>query len=72
MDEKLLQYIWKYKLFDTTQCYTTSGEKISIVSLGEQNFNSGPDFFNAKIKIDNTLWAGCVEILLKSSDWIKH
>lgn len=72
MDEKLLQYIWKHKLFDTTQCYTTSGEKISIVSLGEQNFNSGPDFFNAKIKIDNTLWAGCVEIHLKSSDWIKH
>src|SRR5690606_14763368 len=45
---------------------------IEIIQVGEQNFNSGPDFFNSKLKIDNQLWAGNVEIHLKSSDWYLH
>ncbi len=72
MDEKLLQYIWQFKLFDQTNCLTVEGDKIVILSVGEKNTNSGPDFFNAKIRIAETLWAGCVEIHLKSSDWLKH
>ena len=72
MDEKLLQYIWKHKLFDITEYKTTSGESMSIISFGTENFNSGPDFVDAKIKIGNTLWAGCVELHLCSSDWEKH
>ena len=72
MDEKLLQYIWKYKLFDITDFKTVSGESVSIISVGTENFNSGPDFVDAKIKIGDTLWAGCVELHLCSSDWEKH
>lgn len=72
MDEKLLQYVWQHQLFDTTNCLTTTGNKIKIISTGEKNTNSGPDFFNAKIIIDETLWVGCIEIHLKSSDWERH
>ena len=72
MEEKLLQYIWQHKLFDITKCYTTSGDKLVILSAGEQNSNSGPDFANVRILIDNTLWVGSVEIHQKSSDWNKH
>ena len=72
MDEKLLQYIWEHKLFDVLGHQTVSGEDLSIISVGMENHNSGPDFTDAKIKIGNTLWAGCVELHLHSSDWEKH
>ncbi len=72
MTEQFLHYIWKMKLLNSTDLTTTSGEKIEIVSAGEYNTDAGPDFCNAKIRIGETLWAGNVEIHLKSSDWHKH
>ncbi len=70
--EDFLHYIWKYRLYKISDLYTTDGEYIQILKTGENNLNSGPDFFNAKIKIDDTVWAGNIEIHIKSSDWIKH
>ncbi|MDD2621930.1 MAG: DUF2851 family protein [Bacteroidales bacterium] len=72
MDEKLLHYIWNHKLFDINDSYTTDGEKLQILSVGLPNQNSGPDFSEAKIKWNNILWVGCVEIHVKASDWNKH
>lgn len=72
MDEALLQYLWKYKLFALKEYLTTDGQSIDIVDVGVENKNSGPDFENVKIKIGDTLWVGAVEIHLKSSDWFKH
>ncbi len=71
MTEVFLYYIWKYQLF-TTALYTTEGEEISIIKTGLQNTDSGPDFFNARIKIADTVWAGNVEMHIKSSDWKRH
>ena len=48
------------------------GETIFVHTPGSHNQHSGPDFFNAKIELDNQLWAGNVEIHLKSSDWYAH
>ncbi len=39
---------------------------------GIHNFDSGPDFQNARLKIGDTTWAGNVEVHLSSSDWNKH
>ncbi|WP_457615803.1 DUF2851 family protein [Lutibacter sp.] len=72
MKEDFLVYIWKLKLFLVNELATTEGEKIVIKSVGVENLNSGPDFFNAKIKIGNQLWAGNVEIHVNSSDWYVH
>ena len=52
--------------------FTTSNEQIQVVKIGTFNSNAGPDFLNAKIKIGETLWAGDVEIHIKSSDWNTH
>ena len=71
MNEEFLKYLWKYKLL-THDIYTESGEKLEIISSGMNNTNAGPDFFNAKLKIGETLWAGNVEIHVKSSDWDIH
>ena len=72
MQEDFLHYIWKHKKFDSLKLKTFNGELISIVSVGQHNLNSGPDFFNGQLKIENQLWAGNVEIHIKSSDWFVH
>lgn len=71
-NEDLLQFIWKYKLLKPGKYITESGREIKIINYGELNSDSGPDFFNAKIKIDNITLAGNVEIHVKASDWKKH
>ena len=70
--ERLLHYVWKYKLYVTTSLETTDGRPVQVIDPGIQNTDAGPDFFNAKIKIDGTLWAGSVEIHDKSSNWRLH
>ncbi|MBU3823059.1 DUF2851 family protein [Flavobacteriaceae bacterium XHP0103] len=72
MQEDFLHYIWKYKKLDISKIKTTHGDAISIRSVGQHNFNAGPDFFNAKLKIGDQLWAGNVEIHINSSDWYLH
>ena len=72
MQEDFLHYIWKHKKFRFNNLETTTGESIVVTSVGQHNFNSGPDFFNAKIKVGDQLWAGNLEIHIKSSDWFLH
>lgn len=72
MNEEFLHYIWKFKLFNQQDLKTLSGETVEIVKAGTHNTDAGPDFFNAQLKIDSTLWAGNVEIHINSSDWEKH
>lgn len=72
MQEALLHYIWKNSLFESRDYLADTGEKISIVDPGKHNTDSGPDFANAKVKINDTLWAGNVEIHKKTSDWNQH
>ena len=73
MEEKFLHYIWKNKLFKQFQLFTTTGEKLEIIQPGEYNrFASGPDFFNALIKLNGSLWAGNLEIHVQSSEWNQH
>tara|TARA_R100001369_G_scaffold11109_1_gene24424 strand:- start:13463 stop:14749 length:1287 start_codon:yes stop_codon:yes gene_type:complete len=72
MQEDFLHYLWKFKKFDHKDIKTTSNLSLSIITYGEHNLNSGPDFFNAKIKIGDQIWAGNVEIHLKASDWYVH
>ena len=52
MNEKLLQYIWQFQCFNLRQLQTTDGEVILIIQPGIKNTNQGPDFKDAKIKID--------------------
>ena len=70
--EYILHYIWKYRLYSALDLRTTENEKIEIIDTGIENKDSGPDFFNAKVIIEGTLWAGSVEIHEKASDWIRH
>jgi hypothetical protein len=72
MKEEFLHYVWKYQLFSIHDLKTTTKEDVTILKPGIHNHNSGPDFLNAQLKIDDQLWVGNVEIHLKSSDWYAH
>jgi len=71
MTEEFLHYIWRYRLFNQNLKLTT-GDECQIIDVGSHNIDAGPDFFNAKIKFDNTIWVGNIEIHIKSSDWFTH
>jgi hypothetical protein len=72
MKESILHYVWQHKLFTAHNLCTTDGEEVEVIDVGKYNTDAGPDFFNAKIRIGNTLWAGNVEIHSRSTDWKKH
>ncbi len=72
MREDLLHFIWKYKKLQVGQLVTTTKEAVTILDVGSHNHLAGPDFFNAKINIGGQLWAGNVEIHVRSSDWFAH
>lgn len=72
MKEEFLQFIWKYGLFNKEKLKTTDGKPVEIISTGQTNSDSGPDFFNAKVRIGETTWAGNIEIHQKSSHWFQH
>jgi len=70
--EDLLHFIWKYKRLSLVNLATTGDDTIVILDTGSHNHLAGPDFFNARIRIGKQLWAGNVEIHVKSSDWYVH
>ncbi len=72
MTEDFLHYAWEFQKFLTNNLKTTNGETITVEKVGAHNLNSGPDFFYAQVSINNQLWAGNVEIHIKSSDWYAH
>ncbi len=71
MKEEWLHFIWKMKRLPLN-LKTKKGESIEIIHPGIHNLDSGPDFFEAKIKINQLIWSGNVEIHIRSSDWLKH
>ena len=70
--ERLLHYCWKHKIFPLQEMKTSNGQSVEVIDSGLQNTNAGPDFFNAKIRINNVLWIGNVEIHDHASDWFVH
>jgi hypothetical protein len=72
MKEEFLHYLWKYSLYDPEKLLDGSGNKIKVIRQGEYNRDSGPDFFNARISLDGTIWAGNIEIHTRSSHFNAH
>lgn len=70
--EKLMQYVWKHRLWRSEDMVTNTGEKVRVVDPGLLNTDAGPDFFNAKIEIDGHMWVGNVEMHYRATDWKRH
>lgn len=72
MTESFLHYIWQLQYFQKDDLKTSSGENVSVFHPGSRNTDAGPDFSNARIKIDELEWRGSVEIHIKASGWNDH
>lgn len=72
MNEKLLQYLWNFKVFTHFNFKDLDENPIEILDFGTWNKDSGPDFLMAKIKINQVILAGNIELHVRSSDWIFH
>jgi hypothetical protein len=72
MTERLLQFIWQFQYFNKNELITDAHETVQIIFPGKYNTDQGPDFSDAKIKIGKTVWAGTIELHIKTSDWKKH
>ncbi len=72
MKEEFLHYLWKYSLYDPEKLTDGSGNRIAVIRPGEYNRDSGPDFFNARISVDGTVWVGNIEIHTRSSYFDAH
>lgn len=72
MTEAFLHYLWQQALIQLTDIKTTDGQNVIILDRGMLNQDAGPDFLNARIKLNNTIWAGHIEIHKKSSEWLAH
>ena len=71
MKEEYLHHIFKTKQLGK-HFISTDHKKVEILDFGIHNYNSGPDFLECKVKIDDKIWAGQIEFHVKSSDWLKH
>ena len=72
MREDFLHFLWRWRRFDAQDLRTSDGRPLEILHPGELNTHAGPDFFNARVRIGDTLWAGNVEMHLNASDWLVH
>lgn len=70
--ERLMQYVWQHRLWLAPDMRTVDGRVVQVIDPGLLNTNAGPDFFNAKIRIDGRTWVGNVEIHVRASDWFRH
>ena len=64
-----LQFVWRHKMM-AENGQTTDGKAVEVIDAGLFNRRGkDPDFFNAKLKINGTLWVGNVSVMENASDW---
>lgn len=69
--EEIFQLLWSCRMIGLPLTLI-NGERVRVIDPGVLNRDSGPDFFNAKVKIGDRTWAGNIEIHMKASDWHRH
>ena len=72
INEEFLHFLWKNQHLTGIRLTSPENSRIEVLDPGMHNHDSGPDFFNAKVVINGTTWAGNVELHINASDWIKH
>lgn len=72
MSEAFLYFLWQYQYFTRLNLTTTDGHPVQVLHPGFRNHDAGPDFFNARLLVNDVEWGGTVEMHTKTSDWLAH
>lgn len=72
LSELWLRQFWERRPEDWRDLRTVSGEPVRIVSGGTPNYDSGPDFREALVRIGGVLFRGDVELHVHAGDWVAH
>ena len=72
IDEHLVQTVWNDQRFIDFDLKSTDGRPIQVLKPGFWNSDAGPDFVQAELLIGGDLYAGDVEIHVRSSSWYDH
>lgn len=70
--EELMYYVWQHRLYPLGALKTIDGQHIEVLNPGIRNYDSGPDFTNAAVRINGQEWYGNVEMHVRASDWHRH
>ncbi|MGE3800772.1 MAG: DUF2851 family protein [Candidatus Kapaibacterium sp.] len=70
--EAELYTLWNENCKPGVQFKTLRGTPVTVISSGQRNRSSGPDFLNAVLLIDGDLTVGHVEMHLREADWFAH
>ena len=70
--ESLVHHIWAQLQFERHNLATSSGQSVTILHPGSLNFSEGPDFKNARVKLDGRTLQGDIEIHCLSQSWYSH
>lgn len=64
--------MWLHRMWGGVDKSLCDGRSVRLLDSGRLNTDAGPDFFNAKVIIDDIEWVGNVEVHVKASDWKRH
>jgi len=70
--ESLLSQIWKGQWLKQGPFPASDGRVVRVKWAGRENKDSGPDFLNAAIILDDEIVTGDIELHVRSSDWRSH
>lgn len=71
LNENFISRIWRDKIY-YEGLKTTDGREVEILDYGILNKDSGADYKNARIRIDNSVFTGDIEIHRSRKDWFQH
>lgn len=69
--EAIYHYMWLHEMRGRT-LRMVDGRSVEVISPGVHNSDAGPDFSYARLRVDDAVWVGNVEIHTRASDWFRH
>jgi hypothetical protein len=70
--EQWLRHLWEHRLYNPNLLRTADEKPVTVFSPGLPNYDSGPDFQDAVIRIGHVLFRGDVELHVHANDWTSH
>lgn len=70
--EHFFHFLWENLHFSQDNLKSTDGETVQVLHTGFKNDGDGPDYRLSRIRIDDILFCGDVELHKNASDWYRH